>query len=258
MRLSQKTKGLMELVFMTGLDAFTNSNRLQSCLSSYGDWEHPSSYLRQMRSMQEKGLLKSEEQTQTEWIPKLTANGIDAIAELVDPERFWNQNWDQNWRTVTFDIPASERKQRQRLDSWLQKERFGHLQGSLWLSARPYRDWNQEIVSLNIDPRAVIFIEGKPLGNLSNENIVKHAWQFDKINAQYEEYLQFLASPISAIEENSSAFIDWFRKESHLWRKALDIDPLLPRQLHPPSYLGQKSWAARKQAFSSWKAHLLA
>ncbi len=259
MRLSQKTKDLMELMFMIGFDAFANVHRLHNALDYYGDWNHSSSYLRQMRSIREKGLLGQAEPNKKSWIPELTASGIDAIAERIDPERFWQEEWDGLWRTITFDIPANEPRDRQRLNTWLKTKRFGHLQGSLWLTARRYEDWNKQLAELEIDPKAVVFIEGKPLGQLSDQSIVQHSWSFEKINGLYDTYLGFVeATPPALDQDNPSiSLVEWFRKESCLWRAAIDEDPLLPRELLPQDYRGERSWQTRKAAFQNWKRLLL-
>lgn len=243
---------------MTGMDALMNSHRLHNAVTHYAGWNHPSSYLRQMRAIREKGLLGQGELNKSSWIPELTEEGVDSIAEQIDPERFWDQAWDGLWRTVTFDIPADDRKERQRLNTWLKNKRFGHLQGSLWLSTLPFDDWNQQIVALNIDPRAVIFIEGKPLGLLSDKTVVQHSWPFEKVHARYQEYQSFLSlnPPTVEADDASTSLADWFKKESRLWRAAVELDPMLPRELHPENYLGEHCWKARKQAFSTWTSLL--
>lgn len=258
MHLSQKTKDLLELVVMTSMDTLTKPRRLHATLTDYAGWNHPSSYLRQMRAIREKGLLSEIEPNKTTWIPELTSNGIDAIAEQVDPERFWDQTWDGLWRTITFDLPTEDRKERQRLNTWLRNKRFGHLQGSLWLSTRPYDQWNEQIVSLNIDPRAVIFIEGKPLGPLSDNRVVQHSWPFEKVHTRYQEYQHFLDNkpPSVSSTDVSTSLADWFKQESRLWRAATELDPMLPHELHPENYLGGHCWRARKRAFQVWTALL--
>ncbi|MDQ8183388.1 PaaX family transcriptional regulator C-terminal domain-containing protein [Pelagicoccus sp. SDUM812005] len=254
MQLSAKTKGLLELVVMTGIDTLAHSHCLQHVLTSYAGWDHPSSYLRQMRSLREKELL-GYASNKTAWIPSLTASGIENIADRVAPERFWNIPWDGQWRTITFDIPAQESRERQRLNKWLKTNRFGHLQGSLWLSARPYEDWSQQIAAMDIEPSSVIFIEGKPLGLLSDESIVQHSWPWEDLHTRYQRYLNYVAEnpPASQAGDPSASLANWFKKESTLWSSAIEIDPLLPRELHPKNYLGPSGWETRQQAFQAWR-----
>ncbi|EDY81297.1 PaaX-like protein C-terminal domain [Verrucomicrobiia bacterium DG1235] len=243
------------MVFMTGLDAFANAHRLHSSLNSFGGWEKSSSYLRHMRSMREKGLISWQDSSEKiAWVPQLTQTGKASLPESIDPTSFWNQDWSGNWRTLTFDLPADERKERKRLNRWLQENKFGHLQGSLWLTARKYEDWSTQLGSLNIDPRSVIFIEGKPLGNLTDALIVEKAWDFTHIANLQEEYLRFLENrtPIAA-QFSSQDFAAWFRDESELWRSVMSSDPLLPSPLHPANYQGQLCWQKRRSAFSPWR-----
>jgi DNA-binding transcriptional regulator PaaX len=37
----------------------------------------------------------------------------------------------------------------------------------------------------------------------------------------------------------------WGRIEKQLWADCMESDPLLPRELWPPSYLGEKAWNER-------------
>ena len=97
---------------------------------------------------------------------------------------------------------------------------------------------------MEVDPNAVLFFEGSAIGKLDAEQIVAKAWNFERINTLYREYLQFLdARPCPQIgsPQSSEASIGWFRSEHSLWRKAYSLDPFLPRELLPPEYLGQKA-----------------
>ncbi|MBK1878435.1 PaaX family transcriptional regulator C-terminal domain-containing protein [Pelagicoccus mobilis] len=260
MSVSRKSKFLLEMLFVLGTDTLLSVPSLRKCVGYGGGWDHASSFVRQMRLIQEQGLLRDGEPRKSDWIPKLTDRGRALVADQLDPKHEWEQAWDGSWRTLTFDIAASERKERQRLDTWLKDMRFGHLQGSLWISARSYRDWGEELESLELDPRSVIFMEGQPLGRLSDELIVERSWDFEEIGLRYREYLEFLEKnqPSEGEGDPAECFVDWFRMESLLWRRVLEVDPLLPRCLHPNGYLGRHAWEAKQAAVEGWKVRLRA
>jgi len=211
-----------------------------------------------MRSIQQKGLLADGEPRDSDWIPKLTEKAHGLIANEVDPEMEWGRDWDGRWRTLTFDISAGERKERQRLDTWLKRMRFGHLQGSLWITARPYMDWAGELESLDLDPRSVIFMDGRPLGRLSDELIVERSWDFEEVDKRYQAYLQFLEKnrPDGNGGDVVANFVDWFRRESELWRAVLEEDPLLPKALLPRAYRGMEAYREKQAAVARWKSLL--
>ena len=119
----------------------------------------------------------------------------------------------------------------------------------------PSERWLPNLYRFKIDPSAVVFFEGSPIGGLNNSDIVRRSWNFDEINARYETYLKFLASgepgvvDATGIEER---FAKWFRRESDLWRSVYELDPLLPRSLWPRKYLGERALSERKQAYGVW------
>ena len=258
MSVTSRTKFLLEMVFVLGVDAFLASGSLKRCLLRGGGWDHTSSFVRQMRRVQAAGLLETDEPSGTDWIPRITEKGKELFANRLDPVAGWKQEWDGNWRSVTFDIPASGRKERARLDSWLEKMRFGHLQGSLWITASSYSNWGEKLESLEVDPRSVVFMEGRPLGKLSDSLIVERSWDFERLNRRYERYLEFVQSGGVGVVDSDPAegFVDWFRKESTLWQSATEADPFLPEVLLPRVYSGKEAWEAKQSAIASWKQAL--
>lgn len=260
MRLTQKSKDILELLFIAGVDMLTNMHRLHSVARFYGDWSENSPYFRQLRSIRGSGLVDWDDSAApSSWVPQLTELGYRAIQETIDPPHFWNQRWDGQWRTLTFDLPRDETRERKRLEVWLQQRKFGHLQGSLWLTPRPYSDWAQQLETLQIHPRYVIFMEGRPLGKLSDSEIVASAWDAPKLEELQEQYLNFLSSnhPSNFDADNPEREMAlWFREECRLWRETIEADPLHPKALLPPSYRGFECWEARQAAFDAWKKKL--
>lgn len=250
MKISKTSKDLLEFLFLTGVDALANSANTHAFFRSYGGWENHSSYLRQMRRIREQGLLNWDEKSPPgTWVPLLTEQGSSQLSERIDPRPKWEAAWDGQWRSITFDLPYHEQTERKRLNRWLTQQRFGHLQGSLWFSPLPYENWAEDIGKLNIDPSSVIFMEGRPLGSLDDATIVSKCWSFSKLAEKHTEYLKFIdEAPDSDLE----ALPDWVRQETNLWRECIELDPLLPKELHPPNYKGTLCWEKRLQAYAQW------
>lgn len=251
MKIGQKSKDLLEFLFLTGIDSLASSTRVHTCFRSYGGWENNSSYMRHMRRMRERGLIDwQEDSPRQSWVPLLTEKGNDHFAESIDPRPKWETQWDNQWRSITFDLPCDERRERKRLDNWLKKQRFGHLQGSLWLSPLPYENWTSELGKLNIDPKSVIFMEGRPIGNLDDSTIVSSCWSFARLSDLHTTYLNYLdRTPQNDLEQLPT----WLRQESQLWRACMEVDPLLPYELHPTNYMGPRCWQKRLQAYTNWR-----
>ena len=97
------------------------------------------------------------------------------------------------------------------------------------------------------------------MGMLTDARIVERSWRFSEIAERFAAYRTFLQQnpPSNGSSAVSGSFAEWFKQESALWKAALSIDPLLPRELWPPGYSGFESWEARRAAFAEWRSLLL-
>ncbi len=260
MRLNGRTRDIIDIICMTGLDLLANAGRPHSAMMRSNGWDDFDQGRRRLQNLRKRGLIDWQDEPEREsWVPQVTYAGKELLAHLVDPETYWNAKWDGRWRLMTFDLGRGEYRSRKRLDTWLANRRFGRLQGSIWISPRPYSDWAKQIDGMEIDPRDALFFDGHPLGGLDSKEVVSKAWDFAKINELHEAYLRFherTSHPSSSAGDVEETFASWYREESNLWRELMAIDPLLPSVLHPPAYKGRQSWDARKQAFVSWKTRL--
>ncbi len=250
MRLGPKARNLLELLFLTGIDALEAVACPRVALFDRVGWSSDRNFDRHLRELRKEGWIAWDgDHREQSWVLTITASGKDALLENIDPEDSWSRPWDKKWRTLSFDLPQGARRERRQLDAWLRKRRFGHRQGSVWISHRPYSDWTFEIEELKIDPRAVLFQESVPLGRNQNADYVECSWNFGAINASYERYLAFIRSAPPTSLRNEVSLSKWFQEESATWKKAFDLDPFLPEELLPPGYLGPSAWNARKRAY---------
>jgi len=246
---------MLELLLLLGTEALT-SLPLRNYYSLAG-WESEHGLRRQLRAMEDRGLITLNGDTPSDWVPQVTKIGRSLAKNEFEPQVAWSSPWDGHWRIVSFDLPQNQPSRRYQLNSWLKQMRFGRLQGSLWISHRFSQSWHKTVSRIDSDPHAVIFLDSTTIGNLDPGEIVAKAWDFERINALYDEYLQFLAvhSPprFSSGKLNESSQ-RWFRSEYSIWRKAYSLDPFLANELLPSNYLGKKAYLARKEIFKVKKA----
>ncbi len=248
MGLTQKSKRLLEIIALSGLDALQFAANPKSLIYGAVGWDSTRNARRHLRSLREKDFVEiSHERRSGSWVAKLTENGKAQLLEGIDPELSWQYQWDGKWTSLSFDLPQGARKERKRLGVWLKKRRFGNLQGSLWISHLPYSTWTDEIESREIDPKAVLFQQIMPVGRITSKEYATKAWPFVEINRRYSEYLRFLEK--NAPGEYSS-ISGWFESESNLWNAAFELDPFLPEPLLPKGYLGIRAWNRKKQVFA--------
>jgi DNA-binding transcriptional regulator PaaX len=254
MGLTRKSKRFLEILLLSGIDSLAFAANPKSLIYGSIGWSSDRNASRHLTSMSEKGLISlGDKRASGKWIAQLTNEGKQTILDDIDPERSWSQDWDGKWRSISFDLPQSYRRERNHLNNWLKKHRFGHLQGSLWITHRKYATWTNEIEELKIDPHSVLFQESSPIGRLTNEEYVSKAWPFKKINLNYSKHIQFLSNNLPA---SSQQPLSWFETESNLWNAAFEMDPFLPDELLPSRYKGKEAWSLRKTTFANWSRNL--
>lgn len=175
----------------------------------------------------------------------LTEKGRKIFTTDLDPETEWAREWDGMWRMVLFDIPESKSSLRQRLRRILRENRFGCLQRSVWLSPHPMNSISDLIRKAIPGLASLSLMECRLLRGQSNAEVVKATWDYSRINANYDAYVQHLSQcRAKRIPEDADRFI---AEEKRLWEIALKHDPLLPKQLVPSGYIGKKAWRLRKR-----------
>ena len=254
MGLTRKSKRFLEILMLSGLDSLAFAANPKSLIYETVGWSSDRNASRHLGAMSEKGLISLDDKRASgAWVAELTDEGKRSVLEEIDPERSWSESWDGKWRSISFDLPQSSRQERKQLNKWLKRHRFGHLQGSLWISHRRYTTWTNEIEDLKIDPHAVLFQESSPIGRLTSEAYVSKAWSFKKIDFHYSEHIQFLNNNPPSSSKQPLA---WLETESKLWNAAFEMDPFLPNELLPSTYKGKESWRLRKKTFSNWSHSL--
>lgn len=99
-------------------------------------------------------------------------------------------------------------------------------------------------------------MEGSLLFGEKDSDVVESAWDFSKINSNYEAYIQYVKKHVSGKSINYPDRA--IAKEKLLWERALKQDPLLPKPLLPKGYLGQKANQLRKKLLRVMMKSLLA
>ncbi|MEM9161123.1 MAG: hypothetical protein AAGB46_18920 [Verrucomicrobiota bacterium] len=254
MGLTRKSTRLLELLMLSGLDIIEVAFNTNSLLYSYSGWSSDRNAARNLKSLSNKGLMNLENtNSKANWVAKLTESGKRQLFGKILPEDEWNHVWDGKWRLLSFDLPRDASVERKQLRKWLQARRFGQLQGSLWVTHRPYDNWTNEIQGEQTDPKKVILLESKTIGEIDNQGLISRTWKFDIINERYEAYLNFVKN---TSPQSGPSSVRWFEEESVLWNSAYEIDPFLPYSLQPRKYKGRQAWHARKEVFKKW-AHTL-
>lgn len=176
-------------------------------------------------------------------VVRLTAAGRQAALGGRDPEVFWNRRWDGNWRIVFFDIPETQSAVRKRLDRGLRRLGFGYLQDSVWVSPDPPVQISEMLRGLKLNVEVLSVMEARPCGGETDADLVVGAWNFEKINRNYEVYLEVIGD--KPLRTSGRSWRTWLEVEWKAWNRALGSDPLLPGPLLPTRYRGREAWLRR-------------
>ncbi len=167
-----------------------------------------------------------------------------------DPERNWNHAWNGDWHWLTFDLPREQQKFRKRLLRYLRYEAFGCIQGSLWVTPFPPKRYAASLEQLEVGPRKLFLISGKPDSGYKQMDIVAAAWDWELIYQTYTDYEELLAG-FSFVKE-PTAMAKIFEQEAKAWRRVASVDPFLPKKCLPQHYPGIRLWEKRRKTLAAW------
>lgn len=145
------------------------------------------------------------------------------------------KKWDGKWRIVIFDIEEKQRKFRDRLRAKLRELGFGMIQESVWLT--PFdivADLREFLATIGLGSQTFVLVAERDLGGFEKDLAAK-IWRLEELNQEYRELLEIW-------EDRSGGEVKKLVKE--LRQRYLEIlvkDPLLPKELLPSDWLGERA-----------------
>lgn len=215
---------------------------------SYESWAYRNGLDRQITMLEQQSLLERDPSASDERVYRLTEQGRLHALGGRDPAALWGRAWDGRWRMVLFDVPNKQNARRERLRRYLRDRGFGYLQNSVWVSPHPLVTERKILADATVNVESLLLLEARPCAGESDAEIVAGAWDFESINGAYARHLRVLDErPAGALcdEATAKALRRWAVAERQAWLDAVWADPLLPKRLLPPNYLGQQAWQRR-------------
>ena len=175
----------------------------------------------------------------------LTPEGRKRLPEVVRPQRYWDRKWNRRWYVLAYDVPETERTYRNVLRRFLKRMRMGCLQGSVWVSPhdiRPeYEDLSQ---AAGVAAYSYLFESRMVLGR-SDSDVVRDGWDMDAVRESHSWYCDVCKDNLDRIRGRSATgatLTNLLREEMSAYLQIMDGDPLLPRPLWPPDYMGETAY----------------
>jgi DNA-binding transcriptional regulator PaaX len=200
---------------------------------------------RTMEALEKRGLVARMENGAWE----LTTRGRARMNAGGAPEERWDRGWSGAWHCLVFDLPAQAHGLRLRLHRLLKTHRLGYLQQSVWISPDPLPDLASIMNGRTPGLGSMLTFRLLPNPGTTDAGIVAEAWDFPAVNEAYAAWQAHVRTVPSPRAKGASvlAFATWSRLEQSLWRRAVRLDPLLPRELVPTGYRGYDAWKERSQ-----------
>ena len=215
---------------------------------SYESWAYRTGLLRQISTLEKLRLIEARRNLSADRVYRLTAQGRLCALGGRDPQMRWSREWDRRWRMVLFDVPVTRDSHRRRLRRYLHDRGFGCLQGSVWVTPDPMEEEKRILVGVKSDVASLVLLDAQPCAGESDTEIVQAAWNFQRINQRYLRLMKILDERPDGMlrsEVAARAMSRWASVERKAWLNAVTSDPLLPKRLLPPGYLGQSAWQRR-------------
>lgn len=186
------------------------------------------------------------------WV--LTAPGRRLLTE--GTERIYShgairQEWDGRWLIVMASVPETQRQLRHRLHTRLAWAGFGNPTAGMWVSPHPEREGEvkQIVQDLGLDSTAFSFT-GPFAGIGSEQSLVQRAWRLDDVESHYETFLDEFSG---LRPEPGDPMLRAQVRLVHEWRRFPFLDPLLPDELLPPRWTGQRARELFDRQHTAWQ-----
>ncbi len=201
-------------------------------------------YMAAVHRLRKQGLIARSRGLRTPAIT-LTAAGKQRIRPEMKPEQYWKKRWSGTWYILMYDVPEKERSYRNALRGFMTRLRMGCLQKSVWIS---HMDIRPEFADLQeaagISDFAFLFEARAQLGT-DPRQIACQAWWSGELQEKQRSYCDYadkklrvlVAGKIADNELQALAIED-----ISAYLAAMEKDPLLPEDIHPPGYYGRTAW----------------
>lgn len=174
----------------------------------------------------------------------------------LNPERWWDAPWSGLWYVLIYDVPESRRRYRDHLRKLLLQNRCGYLQNSVWISPRDLRPLFDDLDKAAGISAFAHLLESRTVLGYGPESLVNEAWNFTRLNQLHQRLHDDFQQAISDVTGGQIPTIRLpalARQAAYAWRQAIAWDPLLPRELYPPTYRGPEIHALHRTLVSAIK-----
>jgi phenylacetic acid degradation operon negative regulatory protein len=172
---------------------------------------------------------------------KITSEGSEVVTHTLQHLKISdNEQWDQRWLFVLFNIPERARKYRDILRNRLAAVGFGRVQNSLWVTARDVTFELEDVLSQDRIRSSVTVLRPRLDEEDAKRLVSAFEWDWGALSGSYQAFIDQATRYLKTKKQ------DAFQAKLLVYHyaKLLQQDPKFPSYLEPPAYLRAKAHAA--------------
>lgn len=158
------------------------------------------------------------------------------------------EDWDQQWRILVYNIPEDNRNVRDALRQELIWSGFGMLANSCWVTPLRLEEQVKDMFERYQVAQYVNFFLAQYKGPGESKALVERCWNLNEINERYQQFIglyqpvykQYKELERKKALEDADCFVQRAQLV-HEYRKFLFYDPGLPKILLPDNWLGHEA-----------------
>jgi phenylacetic acid degradation operon negative regulatory protein len=162
-----------------------------------------------------------------------------------------HRKWDQRWLILLVSVPDAKRELRHRLRTRLSWAGFGTPSAGVWVSPDPGREneARQILAELGLASASMSFLAS--YGTIGGqESVARLAWDLDGVARRYTEFIDSFA------RRRPAGGADLLIAQTllvHEWRRFPFLDPQLPPELLPASWIGATAAQLFQARHAEWR-----
>lgn len=176
----------------------------------------------------------------------LSPDTVERLGKLYDrvyPSR--PLRWDGSWSVVSYTIPETMRRARDRFRRELTLMGYGPVSSSTWVSVHDAGDEVARVTARLKLQRHVSIFTSVYRGPETVRQFAAKCWDFATIGKTYQEFVDRYQPEMERFRaEGPPGDRDCFVQRTllvHQWRKYLYVAPRLPPELQPPDWVGERA-----------------
>ncbi len=208
-------------------------------------YPNSTAYYNSMARLRKKGLIVRADNKGNLPHLILTASAKNSRPVYYQPEKLWNTRWNKIWYMLIFDVPEKERHYRDTLRRFLKTLRMGCLQKSVWITPRDIRPQYDDLEKAACVGSVAYLLESQTVLHQDQQELVQNSWGFSRLYELQSRYVEVFGENLELLDQQEASeedLLSLLYQESEAYIQAMRPDPLLPKELHPASYIGPHVW----------------